>query len=306
METPPLHIAVGAGVTDNPGEWIRASDDDRAHIVEELLKAGARVDARNAKGQTPLFTALETIREESRAINALFALPEHIMEETLDWYEERSAQRFQRLLKTLVAAGASPDARSKTGDTPLLFAVARHDTEMVELLLRHSADPNAQTSVRDGSMSVLGHIPFLAEMLDDEAASELADASPLHQAVIGNAPDIVSILVDYGADRNLQDMMHRTPLHWSAEKHSDEITCMLLETGAEMDVQDREGDTPLHIASRRGHKDLVVALIAAGSNPLILNSKGKTPRACLQDVRSWFQTSELSRILKKAEKPVSS
>ncbi len=299
----PLHLAVGAGVADNLGEWIHTSNDDRAHIVKELLKAGARVDARNAKGQTPLFTALETIREESRAIKAMLALPEHIKEETLDWYKERSAQRFQRFLKTLVAAGASPDARSKTGDTPLFFAVAQHDTEMVGLLLRHDADPNAQTSVRDGSMSVLGHIPFLADMLDDEAASEVADDSPLHQAVIGNAPDIVSILVDHGADRNLQDMMHRTPLHWSAEKDSDEITYMLLQKGAELDVQDREGDTPLHIASRRGHKDIVVALIAAGSSPLVLNSEGKTPRACLQDFRSWSQTRELSRILKKAENP---
>ena len=299
----PLHLAVGAHVSEEPGHWMQASDNDRVCIVQELLRAGAEVHVRNSKGQTPLFTALATVREEYRVVNTLWGFPEHIQRNVLDWYCHRCVQRCRRFLTILLEAGSSPDARSEIGDTPLFYAVNQLDADMVLLLLKYNADPNARISVKDGAAIALGHLPFFANFLDSqqEAMTRDEDDTPLHLAVHHQSLDIVSILLEHGADRNAQDMMSRTPVHWAVDKSHLGILKMLLDENTDVNVQDREGDTPLHLASKRGYKEIVKILLQAGSCPVILNGKNRTPRDCLQYVRPRSLKRELYQLLKKAE-----
>ena len=300
----PLHLAVGAQVSEDPGYWMRASDDDRVSIVQELLKMGAEVHARNSKGQTPLFAALATVREENRVVDALWGFPERIQRDVLERYIHRSANRYRQFLMLLLNAGAAPDARSEVGDTPLFYAVRQLDKNMVLLLLDHGADPNARTSVRDGAAAALEHIPVLARLLgsQQEAMAQEEDDSPLHLAVQLKSQDIVSLLLAHGADGNAPDMMLCTPLHWAVATSRLDIAQMLLDEVVDVNVQDREGDTPLHIASRRGYREIVEALLQAGSCPTLQNRKRLTPRDCLQHLRPRSRRLELARMLREAER----
>lgn len=65
-----------------------------------------------------------------------------------------------------------------------------------------------------------------------------------------------------------------TPLHWAAKVQDVEILQLLLDFGAEVDLQDFEGATPLHIASDTDSFDCVETLIAHGANPNIRNEFG--------------------------------
>jgi ankyrin repeat protein len=71
-------------------------------------------------------------------------------------------------VQTLITAGAKVDDPNETGETPLISAVHRRDTQMMRVLLRAGADPdradNAGRSARDYAALGGQDSPLLAEL----------------------------------------------------------------------------------------------------------------------------------------------
>lgn len=63
----------------------------------------------------------------------------------------------------------------------------------------------------------------------------------------------------------------------SGKGHSQTVA-LLLQAGADPNIQDNVGDTALVEAARAGHADVVDLLLKAGANPAIKNNEGKTAR----------------------------
>ncbi|WP_341818891.1 ankyrin repeat domain-containing protein [Wolbachia endosymbiont (group B) of Phasia obesa] len=53
---------------------------------------------------------------------------------------------------------------------------------------------------------------------------------------------------------------------------------LLLEAGADPNIQDNKGKTPLYLAAAKGHYDNANSLLLKGANPNITSRKGKTPQ----------------------------
>jgi len=70
-----------------------------------------------------------------------------------------------------------------------------------------------------------------------------------------------------------------------------EISKLLLEKGADKDLQRNDGSTALIIASKNGHTDLVTLLLNSGANPGLKDSEGKTALdyAGNQDIKSLLE-----------------
>ena len=85
----------------------------RAAMVQVLIAAGAKVDARDRDGWTPLHVA--------------------------------AADGWPKPVEALIAAGANLEARSAHGETPLHFAAAGGNTQIVDMLLEAGADGGART-----------------------------------------------------------------------------------------------------------------------------------------------------------------
>ncbi|XP_021534630.1 ankyrin repeat and SOCS box protein 18 [Neomonachus schauinslandi] len=100
----PLHVAAQRGL------------DEHARLY---LGCGARVDARNGRGETPLSTACGAARRPD----------EHA--------------RCLRLCALLLRRGAAADARDEDERSPLHKACGRACPELARLLLRHGADAGA-------------------------------------------------------------------------------------------------------------------------------------------------------------------
>ena len=82
---------------------------DNTEMIAALVKAGARVDAHDRLGNTPLLLA--------------------------------AVHRRNAAARRLIAAGADVNAQNHDGMTPLMVAAEHGDLELVRFLLAHGADP---------------------------------------------------------------------------------------------------------------------------------------------------------------------
>ena len=190
------------GVT--PLQWAAFGSETPA-VVKTLLAAGAKVNARDKYGQTPLYWA------SSPAV-----------------------------VKALLAAGANLNARSKYGQTPLHSASS---PAVVKALLAAGADLNARSK---------------------------SGATPLHSASYDSeASAVMTALLDAGANLNARTKSGNTPLHVAAAGFSTlAVVRTLLDAGANPNARDKLGDTPLYQAVRFSKNPAVVeALLDAGADP---------------------------------------
>ncbi|KAH8361181.1 hypothetical protein KR200_009191, partial [Drosophila serrata] len=96
-----------------------------------------------------------------------------------------------------------------------------------------------------------------------------------------------SFLLNQDADPNICDNDNNTVLHWST-LHNDglDTITVLLQAGADCNVQNVEGDTPLHIACRHEVTRMCIALIANGADLMIKNKAEQLPFDCIPNEES--------------------
>jgi ankyrin repeat protein len=132
------------------------------------------------------------------------------------------------IVQLLVKHAADVSSRDWSHWTPLHLASVMGNVGSIELLLQLGADFNARA--KDNS-------------------------TPLHRAAYSGCPRAVELLLQRGAEVNACDGAHMTPLHKSLLNELDQpdvdVVRLLLENGANADVEDDEGRTPFQIASSR-------------------------------------------------------
>jgi ankyrin repeat protein len=175
-------IVLVAGCTENAADLddqlIEATRHFNLRQVSKLLEKGADVDARNARGGTPLMHAayhgnLELCRlliEKGADLNAKASNgTTAIMLAALNGWPQ--------VMELLVANEADVNAQKKDGTTALYFAAFRGRAAAAKILIKSGADVNAQR--KDG-------------------------LTPLIAAVIGGGHlDVVKALVAAGANANV-------------------------------------------------------------------------------------------------------
>lgn len=93
-----------------------------------------------------------------------------------------------------------------------------------------------------------------------------ADSSSIHnKAKEGDLDGIKALLTPQNV--NEKGAEGECPLTWASLKGHNEIVTYLIENGAEVDCQDNIGRTPLMNASAKGHLDTVKLLVQAGADP---------------------------------------
>jgi ankyrin repeat protein len=123
-----------------------------------------------------------------------------------------------------------------------------------------------------------GDVEAVRESLQNDprlANSIQKELPPLHWACRPANPEIVSKLLEFGADPNSSTEDGETPLHIAAYEGSDACVQLLLDSGADVSATTEDGKTPLMSAAQTG-LSIVRSLLAAGADPLSRDSGGRT------------------------------
>jgi len=103
------------------------------------------------------------------------------------------------------------------------------------------------------------------------------EGTPLHQAVMGNHPDIAAWLLANGANVDSKNQSGGTPLHTAAEQDRLKLAELLVSHKANPNEKSAFGETPLHLAASAGRSNLVAYLISKGADPNARRNDGRTP-----------------------------
>ena len=124
------------------------------------------------------------------------------------------------LVKILLDRGEPAGAESEDGRSALWFAADSTDIEIVMLLLKGGASPNARKDL----------------------------PPPFHRLVWRNPKlEFVNLMLEHGADCNIMDQWGFNVMHWFALFGSDlEVLQILLKAHGDINVPDSYGETPLH------------------------------------------------------------
>jgi ankyrin repeat protein len=167
-----------------------------ADAVEFLINLGAKADAADAEGGTPLHSICwqgESDEERNRAceqiIRALIRAGTDV-----DAVDRRGMTAMyeaaygdwgnQTAIRTLLELGADPDPVDDDGDTPLLLAAANGATECVQVLLQAGADPTRRNrkgrSALDAARDHLGTWESIVAEGPDGSIAEMLNQMKEH------------------------------------------------------------------------------------------------------------------------------
>jgi ankyrin repeat protein len=138
-------------------------------------------------------------------------------------------------------------------------------------------DPRLATllaAVRSGSRARAE--PLIDANRDLVKAIDPAGSAPLHHAAGFGSVEVVTLLLDAGADVNATNRRGSTPLFWAIDDEAK--VRLLLARGARVNHRQVEGRTPLYQAASMGSGHGVMrVLIAAGADPNTPIANGRTP-----------------------------
>jgi uncharacterized protein len=242
--------------------------------AELLLKAGARINAKNPNGFSPILLAIinahydvaaylvaqgadVNITDEVGRTPLYAAVDMHTLPDSnLPWPTELNNKLTSLdLIQVLLAHGANVNAqllkqqpyRSKvdrgadtmltTGATPLLRAAKAGDVEVIRILLAKGADAKLSTKV---GMTAIMAAAGLGTKEEDTTGRKKTEAEAIAS---------IKLCLDAGADVNAVNNQGDTALHGAAQKGSDQVVQFLADHGAKLDLKDKRGRTPLDAAN---------------------------------------------------------
>ena len=277
-----LRLAVGSG---------------NSEAVAALLRAGAPPNLRSETNPSQ-YILHNAARRNGEVVAALLnggAFPNPTRVST----PLHEAVRWGRVdaVAELLKAGADPEAKTLSGDTPADLAQRLGNDESVTRLSRQQdaqmAPPCGEPCKNDilallqaprpsprpcGSLcepkfwksAERRHIWRAIEKAPAAENWKAPGGNPLHLALkAGAEAATVRLLLDHGADPNGRDRHDDTPLHVAARLPADaEAVALLLARGAKPNIANAKDQTPLHAAFERApNLDVVRLLHDAGANP---------------------------------------
>ena len=197
----------------------------------------------------------------------------------------------------MLERGADVNTRDKDNATPLHLASYSGVASVVDVLLDHGAEADAQNARADGQTPLHQglHTPnednsrIVRLLLDhgvDVNARDKDQETPLHFGCSIGDSETALVLLDHGAELSAQNANGQTQLHRALQgSHyytSDRVSRLLLERGVDVNARDKDKASPLHLASSNSRSRIVQVLLDHGAKADAQNVDGQTPSIAKQ------------------------
>ena len=257
------------------------------NTVKSLLNETTDLTAQDADGNTALHLAAVKSTED-------------VIEFLLDNGADRNiANDFQQspfllalgytrdlnIVKLLYKNSADLTVQDERGNTALHIAAARGAQDVVQFLINKGADRNALD--KDGAIPFQVAIALardfnIVQLLYNDTSDLTIRTgkgnTALHFAAMKAAADVVTFLLDKGADLKALDNQNRTPLMVAiiVGRHFN-ITKLLYHDTSDLTAQSTSGNTVLHLAAMDGTEDVVQFLLDKGADKRALGYRNRIP-----------------------------
>ncbi len=239
-------LAAGANAHALPGETDRdqrtlpmlASLQGELTLLRDLIRRGVDLNLAHG-GLTPLLAATR---------DSWHGRPEAVM--------------------TLLANGADPRAADFEGNTPLHHAARSTDPAVAALLLDAGAQVDTLNHEGTSALGIAcnaGNWRLARYLIEHGAKPEPAGGQPVLLAAASGEDDPagVQLLLRHKARVDGRGHDQRTALMQACASGNADIVSVLLDAGADRNAHDAQGITPLLDAARHGHADVVARLAKA-------------------------------------------
>ena len=203
---------------------LTAVNNRNYQFAKTLLERGADPNIANKGGWTPLYLATDNRNIEGGDYPVPKADLDHL-----------------EIIRLLLEKGADPNKRVKDntltrtiftmqwffedGATAFIRAAQSSDTELMKLLLKYKADPQAVTALGDNALTVSGGIGWVEGVTYERSAKENFEA--------------MKLLLDLGLDPNHANNEGRTALMGAAMKGRPDVIQLLVDRGGKLDARDK-------------------------------------------------------------------
>ncbi|MGC8529523.1 MAG: ankyrin repeat domain-containing protein [Leptospirillia bacterium] len=167
-------------------------------------------------------------------------------------------------------------------DQSLVNAAAAGDISSIDRALAHGAHINARTKFGNTPLMWainLGHPEAVRHLLQKGANPDLGNANaitPLMVAILTDQETSLRLLLAYHANPNALSRSGMTPLILAAGRDSLPAARLLLSHGALVNLPGKAGQTPLMWAAQTGDRQLVRLFLTHGANPRATDKNGRT------------------------------
>ena len=258
-----LLIKAGAGLDacdmDDYNVMMHAVKAEHTGAIKCLLKNGFDVNRKLPNGNTPLLFAIQSNRVEAA---------ECLIKNGADLYETNPEgkaclfyaveKRSLNMVQLLIDSGVDVDQRNGSDKTALVASFNPAAPHITRLLIQHTKDINQSWS-----------------------------DTPLQMAAMLGQLENARLLIEAGADLNLQGPIGLTPLMCATICDQTLAAKLLIESGCDVDAMSKyHGRTAFMMAVRRGNKHLMELLIENGAD--INKESNAGTNALIQAARDGF------------------
>lgn len=262
-------------------------------IAQILIKYGADIDAQAANDMTSLrlaagnghFGVVKVLLETGANVN-----PDATDNITPLYMAAQNGHAD--VVRLLLKYKAIVDQKASSGSTPLFAAAQEGYIEIFEMLVKKGADVRVR---RDDGVPIWipvaqqGRVDIMKALIkmgvNVVKRDEESGLSALYMAAQG-APhgtndrqayrELVTLLLNEGADIDKQIVENMTPLLVAIQEQNFDITSILIERGVNVNLTRTGGISALMMASYHGHANTVKKLLANKADIGAKDSRGQT------------------------------